>query len=167
MLAFIAHADPKEDCSNEFGLAGAADGSYQSGNFAAALHFYSLLKGCGYDYGFIGIGRLYEDGAGVTLDYKAAAENYSVAARNGHPYAALLLARMYATGKGVLQNFVTAHILANLAAKDGYGSDIAEEGSELVQALSEKMVPTQIARAQEAATSCKQKNKFTYKNCGF
>lgn len=156
------------DCSNPFGLSGAAAGAYEAGNYTESLRLSYLLLNCQPSVANIDLGRHFENGKGVNKDYHRAVVHYEKAARSGHPYAALLLARMYADGKGVLQNDVTAHVLANLAALDGVGSDVSIDGSALVRELTNRMTAKQIESAQKLAKSCKEKNKnFTYENCGF
>jgi TPR repeat protein len=157
------------DCSNPIGLSGGAAGSYDAGNYRESLRLNYLLLNCKPDTAHTNLGRHFENGNGVDVNYRSAVSHYEKAARHGHPYAALLLARMYANGKGVLQNYVIAHVLSNLAAVDGYGSDVASDGSALVAELSAKMTANQLEVAQRLAKACKEKNKdrYEYADCGF
>jgi TPR repeat protein len=80
------------------------------------------------------------------LDLTKAAEWYHLAADGCDLTALIHLAQMYAQGAGVPQDFVQAHMWSNLAAVSGLG-DLAE----LRDALGARMIPSQVAEAQERA----------------
>ena len=81
------------------------------------------------------------------------------AAEQGDADAQTNLGVMYGIGEGVIQSNVIAHMLANLAGAQGN-----KNGQELRDAISERMTPNDISRAQEMARVCLERN---YKGCGF
>jgi len=67
----------------------------------------------------------------------------------GNADAQFYLGKMYAEGKGTLQRNTYAHMWFNLASANGHGEAATER-----DALTEKMTPTAIQKAQELAAAC-------------
>ena len=91
-------------------------------------------------------------------DFKTAMEQAKLLAPLGNADAQFYLGKMYAEGKGTLQRNTHAHMWFNLASANSH-----EESGSARDALSEKMTPTAVEKAQELAAACLDSN---YQNCG-
>jgi len=79
-------------------------------------------------------------------EYRQALQQFRDAARRGDPDAQYMLGRLNAAGNGTTQDFVQAHKWYNLAASRGH-----RDAAEARDSLAERMTPSQVARAQQAA----------------
>jgi len=142
--------------ANEIDDAAAA---YDRGNYAQALVLFrvsateegSFAQAIGQYF----IGRMFNNGEGVTQDYKEAAKWYRKAADQGDADAQNNLGMMYDNGQGILQDYILAHMWYNLSASNG-GKNKNRDS------MAKEMTPDQIAKAQEMVRACKKKK---YKNC--
>ncbi len=82
-------------------------------------------------------------------DFKTAMEQAKLLAPLGNADAQFYLGKMYGEGKGTLQRNTHAHMWFNLASANGHGEAATER-----DALTEKMTPTAIEKAQELAAAC-------------
>ena len=167
--------------------------AYQAGDYATALKEFRPLAEQGDADAQFNLGVMYEDGQGVTQDYKKALKWYRLAAEQGDatawhqlgvmhhygwgvktnykealrfyrlgaprfPVSQYSLGVMYYQGQGVDQDIVIAYMWFYVAAENG---NSRSKGN--VNVLAEEMKPKQIAKAQELARECVEKN---YKDCG-
>lgn len=99
------------------------------------------------------LGVMYAKGQGVPQKYAEAAKWYRLAAKQGEVSAQYNLGIMYAQGQGVPQDNVKAHLWFNLAAIAGDEDSISNR-----DITATKMSPQQIAKAQQMAENCIDKN---------
>ena len=104
------------------------------------------------------LGEMNYYGRGVTKNYQQAFKFFQRASIRRHLKAQLSLATLYNKGHGAPQNFVLAHMWANIAAAQG-----DTEAEELRDAITEKITPEQIAKAQMLAEKCISQE---FSNCG-
>lgn len=133
------------------------DGQGAPQNYQEAMKWYRLAAAHGEAKVQNMVGGRYADGKGVAQSYTEAVKWYRLAAAQGYASAQLNLGLMYAQGKGVPQDYVRAHMWFNLSA--ALGNENGIEGRDLV---TESMTSQQIAKAQEMASDCQQKN---FKGC--
>ena len=104
------------------------------------------------------LGFLYDKGQG---DYAKAQEWYEKAAAQRHAAAQSNLGWLYANGRGVPQDYVRAYMWWSLAAAQSKGS--AEESEEsILDKLTRRMTPAQIAEAQRLSQRCQAQQ---YEGC--
>ena len=104
------------------------------------------------------LGYMYEQGLGVTQDYKEAVKWYHLAAEQGDVTSQSILGYAYGVGQGVIQDKVIGYMYSYIAAENG---DEAGKNNRDVAAM--QITSEQLAKAQELARECVEKN---YKNCG-
>jgi len=97
----------------------AAKAAYKAGDFETAFAEWQALADEGYVEAQFGLGLLYANGYGVSLDDSLALKWYLLAAEQGHPQAQCNLAVMYANGWGVPQSDEQAFEWYLLAAESG------------------------------------------------
>jgi len=103
------------------------------------------------------LGQMYRQGLGVTQDYKAANKWFQLAAEQGNAYAPSNLGDMYQQGYGVIQDYRRAHMWLSISASRGIKKSLVDRNM-----LELKMIPADIAKANELARECVAKN---YKDC--
>ena len=132
--------------------------AYENGDYAEALRQWKLLAEQGDAFAQHTIGLMYHFGeGGVTQDYKTAVKWYRAAAEQGLAEAQYNLGVVYENGDGVMQDFALAHMWFNIAASNGI--QMSKKNRDLV---AEKMISADIAKAQQMARECVEKN---YKSC--
>ena len=143
---------------------GAVAGPYEeginatlSGDFGAAVKWYTLAAEQGHAKAQFSLGLMYEAGRVVPQDFAVAVKWYTLAAEQGHPRAQSYLGRMYAEGEGVPVDYVRAYMWLNLSVP-GFSwpqeaeSDITAQYRDRVAA---KLSPDQLAEAQKLAREWK------------
>ncbi len=123
-------------------------------DFATALQLLRPLAKRGNADAQMKVGFLYVTGEGVPQDYAEAAKWFHLAADQGQANAQCFLGLMYFEGRGVPREYVKAHMWLNLAAGGGI-----EDAAEYRDALTAKMTPAQIAKAQRLAREWKRGQK--------
>ncbi len=93
--------------------------AFKSGDYATALQHLRPLAEQGDAFTQSILGKIYEDGLGVSKDNKIAVKWYTLAAEQEYAPAQGNLGVMYAFGKGVLKDYVYAHMWGNIAASNG------------------------------------------------
>jgi TPR repeat protein len=96
--------------------------AYESNDFATALRKWQPLAKQGDVLAQTALGKLYEEGKGVTKDYKTALKWYTLAAEQGDMLAQYNVGIFYDLGKGIIQDYKTAVKWYALAAEQGYAS---------------------------------------------
>ena len=167
--------------------------AYQAGDYKTALKEFRPLAEQGLADAQYNLAWMYEHGEGVTQDYKKALKWYQLAVEQGDATAGHQLGVMHHYGWGVKTNYKEALRFYRLAAPQvvqsqyslgamyyqgqGVNQDIviaymwfyvaAENGNPRskgnINVLAKEMKPKQIAKAQELARECVEKN---YKDCG-
>ena len=167
--------------------------AYQAGDYATAPKEFRSLAEQGFADAQYNLAWMYEHGEGVTQDYKKALKWYQLAVEQGDATAGHQLGVMHHYGWGVKTNYKEALRFYRLAAPQvvqsqyslgvmyyqgqGVDQDIviaymwfyvaAENGNPRskgnINVLAKEMKPKQIAKAQELARECVEKN---YKDCG-
>ena len=131
-------------------------------DYKEAAKWFRLAAEQGYVKAQFNLALLHKRGKGVTQDYKEAAKWYRLAAEQGDVKGQYSLGVMNAQGKGVIQNVVLAHMWFNIAVSIG-DKQVMEFAKENRDFAESKMTPEQLAKAQELARECIEKN---YKDCG-
>jgi TPR repeat protein len=120
------------------------------GNYSEALRLCTeAAEGRSVKYsswGEYGVGRIHEDGLGMSPDYAKAAEWYRKSAEQGNPASQLRLADLYANGKGVKQDLVEAYVWIAIAGSLGNPDALNE-----LQILAPKMKEADVLKAQSRA----------------
>ena len=98
------------------------------------------------------LGLLYANGQGVPQDFVQARQWFEKAAAQGIARAQYSLGTLYSNGDGVLQDFVQAHKWYSLAGANGNKNAATRR-----DALSKRMTPAQIDKAQQLAREWKPK----------
>ena len=93
--------------------------AYNSGDFAAAVKWFTLAAEQGDADAQFNLGLVYWDGEGVSQDIKAAMKWFTLAAEQGDADAQNILGVMYDEGEGVSQNIKAAMKWFKLAAEQG------------------------------------------------
>jgi TPR repeat protein len=127
-------------------------------NFKEAVKWYRLAAEQGNARAQFYLGGMYDGGLGITQNFKEAAEWYRLAAEQGDVDAQNRLGLMYTVGRGVIQDYILAHMWFNISSSNG--NEVAKKGRDGIQ---NEMTPEQLAKAQELARECVEKN---YKDCG-
>ncbi len=99
-------------------------------------------------WGQYGLGRIYEDGTGVTRDYVKAAEWYRKSAEQSNPASQLRLGELYSAGKGVKRDLLEAYMWMTVAGSLGHPEALDE-----LQILTPKMKEQDLLKAQARARS--------------
>ena len=115
-------------------------------DYAQALDEYVRFAEQGDAQAQCNLGVMYGLGLGVGQSYTKAMGWYAEAARRGSAKAQANLGWMYGTGRGTPQDYTSAYAWYSVAAADG--EDTARYNRDL---LAERMTPSQLERAQEAA----------------
>jgi uncharacterized protein len=169
--------------------------AYDKGNYAQALDLFRALVAkevpSTQALGQYFIGRMYNDGEGVTQDYKEAEKWYRTAAKQGLADAQYNLGLMHESGVGVTQDYEEAAKWYRAAAEQGLADAknnlglMYDNGRGVLQdyilahmwynlsasnggenknrdSMAKEMFPAQIVKAQEMARDCKKKN---YQSC--
>ena len=135
---------------------------YMNGNgvvrdYKKALKWYQLAVEQGYATAGHQLGVMHHYGWGVKTNYKEALKFYRLAAPQV-VQSQYSLGAMYYQGQGVDQDIVIAYMWFYVAAENG---NPRSKGN--INVLAKEMKPKQIAKAQELARECVEKN---YKDCG-
>ena len=93
--------------------------AFQSGDYETALAIWQPLAEAGHADSQFGLGQMYGNGFGVSMDDALAIKWYSLAAEQGHARAQFNLAVMHQNGWGLPQNDAEAMRLYALAADQG------------------------------------------------
>jgi TPR repeat protein len=93
--------------------------AYKSGDYASALREWTPLAKQGIADAQFLLGRMFEQGKGITKDYETAAKWYIRASKQNLDLAQNNLGSMYRDGLGVTQNYKTAIKWYKLAAEQG------------------------------------------------
>ncbi len=96
-----------------------ANAAFQSGDYETALAIWQPLADSGHADSQFGLGQLYGNGFGVSMDDALAIKWYSLAAEQGHAKAQFNLAVMHQNGWGLPQSDTEAMKLYALAAEQG------------------------------------------------
>lgn len=96
-----------------------ATAAFQSGDYETALAIWQPLAESGHAESQFGLGQLYGNGFGVSMDDALAIKWYSLAAEQGHAKAQFNLAVMHQNGWGLPQSDAEAMKLYELAAEQG------------------------------------------------
>ena len=91
-------------------------------------------------------------------DCATALREWTPLAEQGDASPQFNLGLMYVMGTGVIQDYVRAHMWWNIAASSGN----SKEASKNRDIVAKRMIPAQIAEAQELARECVRKK---YKGC--
>ena len=118
---------------------------------AEAMKWYRRAADQGDAEAQLKIGDMYFEGRGVPQDYSEAAQRYRLAADRGNAVAQYNLGISYARGDGEPQDNVLAHMWFNLAATRSTTSVARKRAVEYRAAVTRKMSPAEIARAQALA----------------
>ena len=118
--------------------------AYLSKDYETALKLFRPLADQGTFGAAFFVGRMYDNGEGVTEDNAEAVTWYRKAADQRDAISQYYLGGMYERGDGVTKSYVQAYMWWDLAA--GFGNSDAKEGK---SALEKKMTPAQIAEAQK------------------
>lgn len=97
----------------------AAVDAHKRGDYATALHEWSLLAAQGNRAAQYNLGVMYNEGKGVTQDFREAVRWYRLAAEQGFMNAQYNLGQKYHQGQGVTQDFREAMRWYRLAAEQG------------------------------------------------
>jgi TPR repeat protein len=127
-------------------LAGAAEdcaAAYRRPDHTEALRLCRPLAEQGDAMAQTTLGRIYENGIGVTQDSTQAVSWFRKAAEQGEATAQTALGVMYESGIGVPPDNVLAHMWLSLAAAQGNG-----DAAKLRASLARFMNPDQMAEAQ-------------------
>jgi len=89
-------------------------------------------------------------------NYARAVKWYRKAAEQGDSHSQMELGKMYLKGEGLLQDYILAHMWLNLSVRSN-GFDFS--GIKLRDALTKKMTPSQIEKAQKLAKRWRPKKK--------
>ena len=120
-------------------------------DYPLAMHWFRLAAEQGDAEAQNGVGTLYDNGKGVSKDYQEAARWFRLAAEQGHVLARRNLGWMHEKGQGFEKNPVLAYqwqYLAQMAQNKRRGEDLP---CRLCAALAKKMIPEQVAQAEELA----------------
>jgi len=128
--------------------------AYGRGDYATALHEWRPLAEQGNARAQYYLGVLYSNGQGVPKDYVQAWQWYEKAAAQGIARAQYNLGTLYSNGDGVPQDFVQAHKWYSLAGANGNKNAATRR-----DALSKRMTPAQIDKAQRLAREWKSIKK--------
>ena len=127
--------------------------AYARGDYALAAELIRPYAGQGDAEAQFKLGRMYQNGQGVTENHAEAVKWYRLAAEAGQPFAQNNLGVMYKNGWGVQQDYVQAYFWFSLAAS--YYFDFEEMNLERArqnrQAVAAKMTPTEIETSQKMA----------------
>jgi TPR repeat protein len=134
-----------------------ANGDGLTQDYKTAVKWHTLAAEQGDAEAQFNLGVSYAKGQGVAQDHNIAVKWYTLAAEQGNAEAQLNLGLMYAAGQGVALDNVKAHMWSSIAAIRGFSDAI-----EVRELVGKKMIPAQIAQAQEAASLCIKQN---FKNC--
>lgn len=93
--------------------------STKEDRFETAMHFFDQAIDAGCAYGYLGKGRLYENGQGVERDYEMAMSLYTNALDHGCADANGMLGDLYRTGHGVDRDYALALAYYEKALSDG------------------------------------------------
>jgi TPR repeat protein len=121
--------------------------------FKEGSSWYRLKAVQGYDFAQYALADMYVTGTGVDRNYQEAVRWYRLAAKQGKAEAQIGLGFEYEIGRGVPLNNVRAYVWFSVAAAQG-----DEHGRILRDALSERLTPEELARAQDLATRCFESN---------
>jgi len=127
-------------------------------DYKEAVKWYRLAAEQEYVFAQFNLGLMYKYGKGVTRDYKEAVRLYLLAAEQGNARAQQNLGVMYYEGLGVIKNIVISYMWLNIAASKG-----EKNAKNNLGVAKRNMTSEQIAKAQELARECIEKN---YKDCG-
>lgn len=94
--------------------------AFEAGRYVQAADLWEAVAKGGDPYAQHALGKLYENGQGVPLDYARAAEWYARAAAQGLPAAENNLALLYAAGRGLPRDPARAVALWQKAAEAGH-----------------------------------------------
>ena len=131
--------------------------AYEAGDYETASKIYRAAAEQGHAKAQNNLGRMYELNK-VAQDFKEAAKWYHLAAIQGDVEAQSHLGYMYIYGKGVTKNLIIAYMWLSIAANDGN-----KKGRQYKYFVENKMTVEQIAKAEQLARECIEKN---YKGCG-
>ena len=131
--------------------------AFETGDYATAVKEWWFLAERGDAQAQVALGARYFHGQGVIQDYKEAVKWWHRSAEGGNASAQDNLGWMYRDGRGIIQNNVYAHVWFNIAASNGY-----KGSSEQRDETAKKMTAEEIAKAQELARECVNKQ---YKGC--
>ena len=135
--------------------------AYAAGDYATAYKEFKILAEQGDATAQQNLGWMYNNGEGVAQDYKEAMKWWRLAAEQGDVASQLNLGAMHINGEGVIQDMVLAHMWFNIAASGE--QSIEFEAKKRRDGIAKQMTSEQIAKAQELARECVEKN---YENCG-
>ena len=133
------------------------DGQGVTQDYKKALKWYRLAAEQGDATAWHQLGVMHHYGWGVKTNYKEALKFYRLAAPQV-VQSQYSLGAMYYQGHGVNQDIVIAYMWFYVAAENG---NPRSKGN--INVLAKEMKPKQIAKAQELARECVEKN---YKDCG-
>ena len=102
--------------------------AFQSGDYETALAIWQPLAEGGHADSQFGLGQLYGNGFGVSMDDALAIKWYSLAAEQGHANAQFNLAVMHQNGWGLPQSDAEAMKLYALAAEQGVSAAMVALG---------------------------------------
>ena len=127
--------------------------AYEKGDYALAAELIRPYAEQGDPEAQFKLGRMYQEGQGVSKDQAEAVKWYRLSAEAGQPFAQNNLGVMYKNGWGVTQDYVQAYFWFSLAAS--YYFDFEEMNLERArqnrQAVAAKITPAEIAAAQKLA----------------
>ena len=131
-----------------------ANHAYFHGDYSTAFKLYGKLAEQGNADAQYRLGRMYDEGIGVSQDYKQAVLWFAKAAEQGDTKAQNCLGLMYTEGEGVLQDYIKAHMWQNIASASG--EEDARTNRDKVAGM---MTQEQIAEAQELASEWMEKHQ--------
>jgi uncharacterized protein len=106
---------------------------------------------------YIFLGKIFQEGIGVTQDNVEAFKWFQLAADRGDLFSQTSIAYMFANGEGVAIDYFLAYVWASIASARG-----ADAGTELRDIVIPLLTVDQFARGEYLAVQCYQSN---YKNC--
>lgn len=127
--------------------------AYERGDYSLAAELIRPYAEQGDPEAQFKLGRMFQEGQGVSKDYAEAVKWYRLSAATGQPFAQNNLGVMYKNGWGVTQDYVEAYFWFSLAVS--YYFDFEEMNLERArqnrQAVAAKMNPGEITAAQKLA----------------
>lgn len=94
--------------------------------------------------------------------YSKAVKLFKPLAQEGDTTAQYYLGLMYGAGQGVPQNYMLAHMWSNIVVANTRDGELHQNASSYLASIEKNMSTQQIAKAQEAATTC---ILSMFKNC--
>jgi TPR repeat protein len=150
-LRWLSRAAEQGDAEAQFELGVMyRDGSGTPADGKRAMQWFQRAAERGVPHAFNAIGELYLGHAGIPQDYAAALVWFLRGAQLDNADCLYNIGIRYALGQGVEQDDVEAYKWFDLAADMGIG-DLRSKAARARQAIGERLMPLQVARAKSGA----------------